>query len=800
MAAQVNAPARIMLEKTGSRPDKRSVYSEALARSFCLAGASLGAIGLFGWLISSESLITIIPGEPRMMPNTAIGLLLLGIAGILLRPGAGRVQNRLAGLAALLVLAIGLATIAEYAFGLQLGLDQLLFRIPTGPFPGRPSPPTAIALSLLSAAILMFDWRPGKRARPAEWLIVISGLIAFTALLGQFFGAGPLYKLASAPTVGVAVHTATGIFLISLGLLLQRPDAGLARLAIAPGPGSVLLLRLAPWAVLAPVAVGLAGAHLLEMAVTVDVPLVFAALTVVTIFVSLLLLAITAVRLNRAHEIIEWERSNTRSLIDLASDALFVSDLSGHYVEVNEAACRMLGYSRAELMGMTIMDLILPEDVDRLWKTQAGLLEGGHELGEWTLRRKDGSEVPTEISAKILPDGRWQAFVRDITKRKLAEAALRSSEAKFSGIVSTSADAIISIDENQKIILFNEGAEKIFGRRNAEIIGAPLEILIPERFRAAHARHVASFASGPGVARRMGERNGTIVGLRGSGEEFPADAAISKLVIGGKPILTVALRDITELKEAEAAAKRATKARDDMLGVVAHDLRNPLAAVSAYAGILQRKEPDKEIGAEIAHAVARMRRLIQDLVDVTLLEAGTFTIKQERIPTEDLLSEVVASQTQLASAASLEIRLDAASDLPEIWADHDRLLQVFENLVGNALKFTKPGGQITVKATAQANDVLFSIADTGSGIEPDQLPRVFDRFWQAPGAKRKGAGLGLPIVKGIVEGHGGRIWVQSSPGHGSTFFFTIPTVQAARDVIPQAGSAFLREQTVHLGH
>jgi signal transduction histidine kinase len=105
---------------------------------------------------------------------------------------------------------------------------------------------------------------------------------------------------------------------------------------------------------------------------------------------------------------------------------------------------------------------------------------------------------------------------------------------------------------------------------------------------------------------------------------------------------------------------------------------------------------------------------------------------------------------------------------------------VFENLVGNAIKFTKPGGRITLGARAGAGEVLFSVADTGCGIESDQLPRVFDRFWQAPEAKRKGAGLGLPIVKGIVEAHGGRIWVQSSPGQGSTFFFTVPTVEASR--------------------
>jgi signal transduction histidine kinase len=120
-------------------------------------------------------------------------------------------------------------------------------------------------------------------------------------------------------------------------------------------------------------------------------------------------------------------------------------------------------------------------------------------------------------------------------------------------------------------------------------------------------------------------------------------------------------------------------------------------------------------------------------------------------------------------------------DLPDIWGDKDRLLQVFENLIGNAIKFTKAGGSITVSAASRDHEVVFQVADTGSGIAPENLPRVFDRFWQASRSGRVGAGLGLLITKGIVEAHRGRIWVESAAGSGSTFFFTIPTAFAAHD-------------------
>jgi signal transduction histidine kinase len=135
----------------------------------------------------------------------------------------------------------------------------------------------------------------------------------------------------------------------------------------------------------------------------------------------------------------------------------------------------------------------------------------------------------------------------------------------------------------------------------------------------------------------------------------------------------------------------------------------------------------------------------------------------------------VGSQRFLASEASIDLRLDLEDDLPEIWADQDRLLQVLENLIGNAIKHTPEGGCITITAVPGPGEIRFSVADTGAGIPDHCLPHVFERFWQAERASREGAGLGLPICKGIVEAHGGRIWAESTLGRGTSVFFTIPT-------------------------
>lgn len=529
---------------------------------------------------------------------------------------------------------------------------------------------------------------------------------------------------------------------------------------------------------------------------------------------------------------------------------------------------------------------------------------------------------------------------------------LRASEAKFAGIISIAPDAIITVDESQRIVMFNEGAEKIFGWAREEILGKPLDVLIAERFREIHRELVRIFGAGHEWVRKREERRGRILGLRKSGEEFPAAAAVSKLKIGGELLFTVVLRDITEQKRmehekifladvgavlattldpqrtianiaqltmrefgdfcsvevfdeqgelrrlevmtsdpskkavAEAlrlfpvdrgrphlslsilqskqpqlieevspeiigalaqseehrrlmvatgarslmgvplvvhgqvlgalivascrperryghtdlrflgevgrhaafalensrlhhATERAVQARDDVMGIVAHDLRNPLNTILMQVSALRRRHPEEKRRSRdpcevVERAAMRMNRLIQDLLDVTRLDAGRLAIERARLPAAQVVFDSLDAEQALAAAGSVELQADVPAELPEIWGDRDRLRQVFENLIGNATKFTPPGGRITVGARCVEGEVAFRVADTGAGIPAADLPRLFDRFWQARN-ERRGAGLGLAIVKGIVEAHGGRVWVESAPTRGSTFYFTVPT-------------------------
>jgi signal transduction histidine kinase len=248
--------------------------------------------------------------------------------------------------------------------------------------------------------------------------------------------------------------------------------------------------------------------------------------------------------------------------------------------------------------------------------------------------------------------------------------------------------------------------------------------------------------------------------------------------------------DLIERVRMEAALRDAVQAREHILGIVAHDLRNPLSLIMMQSMRMHRpaSEPERrnQKPAEvISRAAARMNRLIQDLLDVTRIEAGRLPVERRPLSPGPLAAEAVDMEVALAASSRIDLRLALSTDLPDIWVDRDRLLQVFENLIGNAMKFTKSGGLITVGADVGNHEVLFWVKDTGAGISPEDLPHVFDRLWQAAaGAGRLGAGLGLAITKGIVEAHGGRIWVESTVGQGANFYFSIPTARPEEDRPP----------------
>lgn len=226
-------------------------------------------------------------------------------------------------------------------------------------------------------------------------------------------------------------------------------------------------------------------------------------------------------------------------------------------------------------------------------------------------------------------------------------------------------------------------------------------------------------------------------------------------------------------------AEQATRARDDILAVVAHDLRNPLNTVMMAAGLMLETTSAERIQERrqveiVQRAAHRMNRMIQDLLDVRRVESGRLALEARPERVAGLICDTIEMLRPLAQGSSIRLESHFEPHLPLVVADATRISQVLSNLVGNAVKFTPREGLITVSAERSDGEVRFAVIDTGPGIPAEQLPHIFGRFWQAKPSDRRGIGLGLAIAKGIVEAHGGRIWVESSVGLGSTFYFTLP--------------------------
>jgi signal transduction histidine kinase/ActR/RegA family two-component response regulator len=233
---------------------------------------------------------------------------------------------------------------------------------------------------------------------------------------------------------------------------------------------------------------------------------------------------------------------------------------------------------------------------------------------------------------------------------------------------------------------------------------------------------------------------------------------------------------------ARESLERAVRSRDEILGIVAHDLRNPLNVISAAANSLHHRLPDsvsRRPLERIMRAAQRAEHLIRDLLDLSAIEGGHFSIDKRPIDTASTILSALDSQQGLAAASCVILASDLSPALPWVDADEERILEVLENLVGNAVKFTLAGGTVTVGAGLRDEKLLLWVKDNGPGIAADQLTHLFDRFWQASKSDRRGTGLGLTICKAIVEAHGGRIWAESEPGAGTTVFFTIPALERA---------------------
>jgi len=360
------------------------------------------------------------------------------------------------------------------------------------------------------------------------------------------------------------------------------------------------------------------------------------------------------------------------------------------------------------------------------------------------------------------------------------------SPEQLSSIIDIAENAVICTDEAQRIILFNQGAERVFGWTAQEVIGQDLAMLMPERFRPGHAERVAGFQHGGRTARRMGER-GTIHAVRKDGSEFPAEATISKSAAGGRVILTAILQDISERKayerELELArdrAEAAMQAKSMFLANMSHEIRTPLNAVIGMTSLLLHTDIDDEqrdYTETIRSSSEALLSIINDLLDYSKLEVGRLDLERHAFEVRRCVEEALDLLAPGASEKKLDLAYMIEPGVPAtILADATRLRQILVNLLSNAIKFTHHGEVVvTVSGTPRAEGghrLVFAVRDTGIGIPPHRLADIFQSFTQVdPSTTRKygGTGLGLTISRRLAEMMGGGLTVDSEPGRGSTF-------------------------------
>jgi PAS domain S-box-containing protein len=802
---------------------------------------AVGAGGLVGWAAGVWWLKDPIGGRVPMVPNTALMLVLSGVS-LGLSVGSPR-RRWIARGVALSSAAVALATLLQDALHRDFGIDTLL----SDAHPARPSVPAATALLLSNIALLLLDVRTRRGPTPAQLIATATAIIGWLAFGGHLFGTADFYVWSSDPHVhGMPIQLSAGLVALGLGIIVARPESGAMATFTSRHVGGRVARTMLLIALSIPALAYLAirganagwypppGASIVEgvagMVASVAITLVVAG---------------SLDRSDARRRRTEAESRVFQALVENSSDFIGIADPNGKAVYVNPAGRRLVGMPPTQSVEETDRMDYYPPDVRpfaadviargmaergrwsgeiqfRNWQTEGRIpvsytrftildSETGNVLGAGTITR-DISELK-RAREELARAGREQKFLAEAgvvlgstldRSEILAHAArLAVRDVADVGIVDLPASdgqpaalKVLSSDpaEQRLCEVIEKRDHTGFARSLLEtdepalMPELPPEYLEsiasdPEQFGALRALHLGSAMAAP---MRVGDRVlGTLLFARSRTSHRYEER---DLFMAEELARRVALS--LENARLYQAAQLATQARDKVLGVVAHDLRNPASAVVMNAGLLRRRADDPEQtrarADTIERAANRMIRLIQDLLDVRRMEAGELSIDAKRTRVGDVVRDAVEVTRGAAGSASLELRVELAEGLPDVWADRDRLLQVLENLLSNAIKFTGPGGHVVIGAAPHGNDVLFRVTDSGVGIEPKDIPHLFDPFWQARKTDRRGAGLGLPIVKGIVESHRGRIWVESTPNRGSTFSFVIPRNASAEERRPEA--------------
>lgn len=488
-----------------------------------------------------------------------------------------------------------------------------------------------------------------------------------------------------------------------------------------------------------------------------------------------------AIERQRAARKLRDSEEQSRTLLENAAEAIFMHDVAGRFLYVNPRACDYLGYSRQELLQMNVLDIqqqFSARKLDQIWQRMPQRLP---EVFQSIHRRKDGTTLPVEITVSVFSTGlekRFLAVVRDVTERLKTEAQLKTALAEAEAarertdvILRSVADGLVVVDLQGCVTLMNRAAERIAGLGLDEVFCRPVSSIFREKGFTGQI-----FALLAGV--REEQSIEWVVALPGAdqGQTIQAHSAPVLSRDGELRGAIAVLRDVSRERELD-------RMKNEFISTAAHELRTPLTAVLGFTELLLNQahfgldDPvrQQELLSTVFEKAQRLEEIVSELLDLSRMRYGKLISLEKRCcDISALLQRVVAEYQQTNDQHRFKVALPEGP--LELLADRNKLEQVLENLLSNAVKFSPQETPIQVGALVQGGRLLITVKDEGVGMAPEQLARVFDKFYRADGSNAAvpGLGLGMSIVKNIIESHGGEIWVDSELGQGTRVSFALP--------------------------
>ena len=467
------------------------------------------------------------------------------------------------------------------------------------------------------------------------------------------------------------------------------------------------------------------------------------------------------------------------SIYDGISEEIMVIDQDFSITDVNRAFLEKCGLNKKDVIGVKCNELKQRRWVPCLSENCTCPADQAASTGKAVEMTHSYEDEKGEIHEHITimyplkPDDEeikyFLEITRDVSEYKHLILRLQRSEKRFKAILDTATDAIISIDEDHKIILFNNAAQKIFGYSGHEAIGKDLSIIIPPGF-GRHKNHLNRF---------LEKRDSGIIGktislkaIRKNGEIFPVELSLSVLEMGGKSTFTAIIRDVTEqrLLESKMLQSERLAAVGQAVAHVAHEIKNPLMIIGGFSNQIKSSlDTEKDLNkiGMVLDEVTRLERLVANLGNFT----KEYRLVMRSADINSVIGDVVKIMAGFYPSEKYEFTIDLCDELNEITCDPDKLKQVFINIISNGLEAMQDGGTITISTEKIPDGVEIKINDRGTGIPAEELKNIFEPFYTT---REEGSGLGLAISYKLIQAHGGDIWAQSTPGKGTTFIIQLP--------------------------